>query len=108
MKKTNKQNNDTLLKHSVKELHSICSYLAMFPPEVPREYIKKYTKEGDLVYEPFSGRGTTTLEARQLNRRIISNDLSPLAYVLTKSKTFTVNYKKVIKRINQFEKKFND
>lgn len=83
-----------------KELHSLCSYLAMFPPYVPSHYIKKYTNEGELVYDPFSGRGTTPLEAKRLKRRTISNDLSPLAFVLTKSKMSEINIKKVNERID--------
>lgn len=89
-----------------KELHSLCSYLAMFPPYVPSYYIKKYTKEGELVYEPFSGRGTTTLEAKRLKRRTVSNDLSPLAYVLTKSKADNIKNSDVINRIHYHEKEF--
>ncbi len=58
----------------------------MFPSDVPEKFIKKYTNEGDIVFDPFSGRGTTTLQAIKLNRISILNDLSPLAYVLTKSK----------------------
>lgn len=87
-----------------KDLHSICSYLAMFPPYVPSYYIKKYTNKGDLVYEPFSGRGTTTLEAIRLGRRTISNDLSPLAYILTKSKTTPIKIEDIYNRINFHEK----
>lgn len=83
-----------------KELHSLCSYLAMFPPYVPSHYIKKYTNEGELVYDPFSGRGTTPLEAKRLKRRTISNDLSPLAFVLTKSKMSEINIKKVYERVD--------
>ncbi len=102
-------NKDILINYDrLKHLHSICGYLAMFPPEVPREYIEKYTIPGDLVYEPFSGRGTTTLEARVLKRRIISNDLSPLAYVLTKAKTYNIDHEKLIKRIKWYEKKYNE
>ena len=65
-----------------------------------------YTNEGDLVYDPFSGRGTTTLEAIKLNRKIISNDLSPLAYVLTKSKTFPINVEDAIKYVNKLKKDY--
>lgn len=89
-----------------KELHSLCSYLAMFPPYVPNYYINKYTNEGDLVYEPFSGRGTTTLEAKRLKRRTISNDLSPLAYVLTRAKADNMTKAEIIKRVDIHQERF--
>ncbi|MBX3328698.1 MAG: hypothetical protein KF682_22720 [Nitrospira sp.] len=45
------------------ELHSLCSYMAMFPPMLPRVFIEWLSKPGDVVYDPFSGRGTTLLES---------------------------------------------
>lgn len=106
--KYNDENREQVKQYFLKEQHSICSYLAMFPPHVPREYIEKYTNEGDFVYDPFSGRGTTILEARSLNRKVLGNDLSPLAYVLTKSKSYNLNFNEVIKRVDYWEKKYNE
>lgn len=67
-------------------LHSLCSYFAMFPPHVPRVFIEWLTKPGDVVYDPFSGRGTAPLEACRLGREGIGSDANPLAYVLTGAK----------------------
>src|SRR5258706_4889714 len=44
-------------------LHSMCSYMGMFPAALPRYFIEQFTEPGDLVVDPFSGRGTTALEA---------------------------------------------
>ncbi|AHK22645.1 putative methyltransferase [Candidatus Hepatoplasma crinochetorum Av] len=88
------------------ELHSICTYLAMFPHNIPNEYIKKYTNKGDTVYDPFSGRGTTILESLLLERKAIGNDLAPLAYVLTKSKTINYSLDKIIKRVNKLKNEY--
>lgn len=104
----NLENENLNLDSLYKELHSICSYLAMFPAKVPREYIEKYTKENDIVYDPFSGRGTTTLEAIRLNRRAFSNDLSPLAFVLTKAKTFPVSTKSAKSKVKKLEKEYKE
>jgi site-specific DNA-methyltransferase (adenine-specific) len=87
-------------------LHSICSYLAMFPPSLPNYFIKQFTNEGDTVYDPFSGRGTTILEAALNNREGIGNDLNPLAYVLSGAKAYVPRYKNIIKRLDQLEKDF--
>lgn len=86
--------------------HSMCSYLAMFPPALPHYFIKQFTQPGDVVFDPFSGRGTTPLEAC-LNGRIgIGNDLNPLAQVLTSAKTHVPSYNEVIKRINNLENNY--
>ncbi|OUR60281.1 hypothetical protein A9Q74_13760 [Colwellia sp. 39_35_sub15_T18] len=46
--------------------------------------IRKYSKEGDTVLDPFSGYGVFCCEAFLLNRNIISNDLNPIANFLNK------------------------
>ena len=64
--------------HSLHEL----SYRACFKPQLPRFFIERLTAPGDLVYDPFSGRGTTALEAALLDRRVAANDANPLSALL--------------------------
>lgn len=59
-------------------LHEI-SYRACFKPQLPAYFIERYTVAGDRVYDPFSGRGTTAVEAALRGRRVIANDVNPLA-----------------------------
>jgi len=66
--------------------HSMCSYMAMFPPRLPHYFIEKFTRPGDVVLDPFCGRGTTPLEACVCGRIGIGVDMNPLAYVLTRAK----------------------
>ena len=33
--------------------HYNCTYMAMFPPELPHYFIKRFTKLGDTVLDPF-------------------------------------------------------
>ena len=67
-------------------LHAMCSYMAMFPPAIPRVFIDWLTVPGDVVYDPFSGRGTTILEACNSGRIGLGSDANPLAWVLTSAK----------------------
>lgn len=67
-------------------LHSLCSYLAMFPPTIPHVFVGWLTRPGDTVYDPFSGRGTTPLEACLMGRVGIGSDANPLAWLLTSAK----------------------
>lgn len=67
-------------------LHALCPYFAMFPPSFARDAILKYTKPGELVLDPFSGRGTTLLEALLLERRAIASDINPVAFCISAAK----------------------
>ncbi|MGE4158326.1 MAG: DNA methyltransferase [Planctomycetota bacterium] len=62
-------------------LHEI-SYRACFKPQLPAYFIRRLTREGDRVYDPFSGRGTTALEAALMRRVPLANDISPLSALL--------------------------
>jgi len=79
-------------------LHEI-SYRACFKPQLPRFFIKKLTMVGDWVYDPFSGRGTTVIEAGLLGRQIASNDANPLSRILTRPRFFIPDEKEVAARM---------
>jgi site-specific DNA-methyltransferase (adenine-specific) len=66
--------------------HPMCSYLASFPAALAHAFIARYTRPGDVVLDPFSGRGTTALQACAEGRIGVGNDLNPLAFVLTGAK----------------------
>jgi hypothetical protein len=68
-------------------MHTMCSYHGMFPAKVAHYFIQRYSHPGDVVLDPFSGRGTIALQARVEGRKAISNDLNPLAYVLSRAKS---------------------
>ena len=80
-------------------LHRICSRTGSFPPALAYYFVMKYSRVGDIVLDPFSGKGTAPLEAC-LNGRIgVGNDLSPEAYVLTRAKVRPVPYSRVVEWI---------
>ena len=66
--------------------HPMCSYLASFPAGLAHAFIARYTRPGDVVLDPFSGRGTTPLQACAEGRIGAGNDLNPFAYILTAAK----------------------
>lgn len=63
-------------------LHEI-SYRACFKPQLPRFFIERLSAKGDVVFDPFMGRGTTAIEAALAERIPWGNDASPLAERLT-------------------------
>jgi hypothetical protein len=61
-------------------LHEI-SYRACFKPQLPRFFIERLTSPGEVVYDPFMGRGTTLVEAALLGRVPYGCDINPLSQV---------------------------
>jgi hypothetical protein len=87
-------------------LHSTCSYLAMFPPRLASTIIRWLTDPGDVVYDPFAGRGTTPLEAILQGRKGYGADANPLAHALTAAKVRVPSHKDVIRRLKQLERDY--
>ncbi len=79
-------------------LHEV-SYRACFKPQLPHYFIKRFTKEGDTVYDPFGGRGTTAVEAALMVRRVISNDANPLSRLLLSPRLCPPSLMEVEKRL---------
>ncbi|MGA2505097.1 MAG: site-specific DNA-methyltransferase [Anaerolineales bacterium] len=49
-------------------------HAATFPVALPEWFIRLFTKEGDLVLDPYAGSGTTCVAAKQLSRHYIGID----------------------------------
>jgi hypothetical protein len=86
--------------------HAMCSYLGSFPPALARSFIEMLSEPGDFVMDPFSGRGTTLLEARIANRKILASDLNPISIALTRSKSVTVLPEDLKLRIEDLRSKY--
>lgn len=71
----------TAAQRDADNLHEV-SYRACFKPQLPRFFIERLTAPGDVVYDPFMGRGTTLLEAALMDRVPIGNDINPLSLLL--------------------------
>jgi hypothetical protein len=86
--------------------HAMCSYLAMFPPALPRYFIEQCSRPGDVVFDPFSGRGTTALEACVANRIGVGSDANPLAVLLTKAKVQPPSLDEALERVADLSSSF--
>ena len=53
------------------------NFHGLFIPEIPYQFIRRFTKPGDVVWDCFAGSGTTHYVAQILNRECICNDLTP-------------------------------
>ena len=61
----------------------------------------------DIVFDPFSGRGTTLLEARLLGRKALASDLNPIAVALSRAKNVSVTADEVHARIGELRDRFD-
>jgi DNA modification methylase len=66
-------------------------YWARKPHNVVSEYIEHYSSKGEIVFDPFSGSGVTSLEALILKRKTIACDLDPVANFILKCTAMPVN-----------------
>ena len=73
----------TRKQRAANPLHEI-SYRACFKPQLVDFFVQRLTEPGDLVYDPFMGRGTTVVEAALLGRAVAGCDVNPLSKVLAK------------------------
>ncbi|MBA7504850.1 hypothetical protein ES706_03508 [subsurface metagenome] len=58
-------------------------YRGNWPPQIPRNLILRYSREGGTVLDPFVGGGTTLIEAYLLGRKSIGIDINPRAITIS-------------------------
>ena len=78
---------DKAYPSNVLHLATECSnknHSAAFPQELPEWFMKLFTKEKDMVLDPFMGSGTTILVANRMKRYSIGIDLVPEYYEMVK------------------------
>lgn len=83
-------------------LHEV-SYRACFKPQLPRFFIERLTAPGDLVYDPFMGRGTTLVEGALIGRRVAGCDVNPLSRVFTAPRLAPPTVQEVLDRLTSID-----
>ena len=88
--------------------HSICPYFAMFPEQFVGQQLLSFTSPGDLVFDPFCGRGTTVFEGLLRDRRAVGSDINPVAVCISSAKAAAPNFSDITSRIDVLEEQFHD
>lgn len=91
-------NRDKVYPTNVLYLATECSnrnHSAAFPPSLPEWFIKLFTKEGNVVLDPFVGSGTSAIAARKLGRKYIGID-SNLDYCIISEKAMRNQRRQVV------------
>ncbi len=68
---------DTL--NSEQRKREVEAHICPFPLDIPRRLIAMYSNPGELVGDPFSGLGSTVLEAVKQGRRGFGSELNPVS-----------------------------
>lgn len=83
-------------------------YWARKPANVVSEYIKHYSKEGEIVLDPFAGSGVTAIESIKLGRKAVAIDLDPIASFITRNTAMPVDIKKFEEAFNEIKNKIKE
>jgi len=82
-------------------IHEV-SYRACFKAQLPGFFIGLLSSEGDVIYDPFAGRGTTAVEAALNGRIPVSNDVNPLSEVLARPRIEPPSLDEVQQRLLEY------
>ncbi len=72
-------------------IHSFHRYYGKLIPAIPRTAINLFTNVGDLVFDPFSGSGTTAVESLYAKRQFVGLEINPLSVLISQIKTNNYN-----------------
>jgi 16S rRNA G966 N2-methylase RsmD len=88
-------------KRAAKRHFGVHGYFTRQCWNVVAEYIKNYSKSGDLVLDPFGGSGITAIEAMMNGRKAINVDLNPMAVFMVKSLVAVVKQSELLKAFEE-------
>jgi len=86
-----------ILPKEIVALNGICPYFTMFPLDFPYGILNKYASKGDLVADPFCGRGTSMVAAHLLGLGSIGIDSNPVAVAISQAKLVRSSPNRIMK-----------
>lgn len=80
----------------------------MFPEQFVEQQLLSHTSPGDLVFDPFCGRGTTIFESLLRNRRAAGSDVNSVAACIARAKATAPSFNEIVTRIDALEAGYAD
>lgn len=90
----------TARQRQAHRIHEV-SYRACFKPQLPAFFIDRLSNPGEIVYDPFMGRGTTPVEAALRGRVPYGNDTNPLSRAFAEPRINPPTYAEICARLAQ-------
>ncbi len=87
-------------RERTKHVHRLHPYLGKYIPQLVEIFLRKYFSPGNVVLDPFSGSGTTLVQANELGINSIGYDVSEFNVMLAQVKTASYDIPKLKKQIN--------
>jgi hypothetical protein len=78
----------------------------MFPEDFVERHVLAHSDAGDLVFDPFSGRGTTAFQSLLMDRQGAGTDINPVAACISGAKVDAPSLLEVLDRIDQLEESY--
>jgi len=76
-------------------IYNMIRFWGRKPWNIVRKHVEHYTKEGEIVFDPFAGCGVATIEALKTGRRSIYNDLNRFLRFLARTSCKPVDIDKL-------------
>lgn len=86
-------------RERTKHVHRLHPYLGKFIPQLAEIFLRKYFNPGQTVLDPFSGSGTTLVQANELGVNAIGYDISAFNVMLARAKTAHYDLKAVRREV---------
>jgi DNA modification methylase len=102
------KNIDEYSAESYTGIYALHKYWSKKPFNIVRHFIKKYSKENDIVLDPFSGSGISIIETILSNRKAIGYDINPAAIFITSQMLIKINIPKLYDSYLRLESKVKD
>lgn len=93
-------------KRAARRHFGVHGYFTKQTWNVVAEYIKNFSKPGDLVLDPFGGSGITAVEALMNGRSAINIDLNPMAVFLVQSLIAPVKQSDLTQAFNEVKEEY--
>ncbi len=92
-------------RERTKHVHRLHPYLGKYIPQLVEVFLRKYCSPGMTVLDPFSGSGTTLVQANELNINSVGCDISAFNILIGKVKTASCNLSRLQQEVGDIMEK---